>query len=74
MLYITKNLLRYKQWISRNDGMTAFLSIAIVRAPPRNRLPHAKQLVITGILPLTQAAANRRNYKSDRCMERKVKQ
>ncbi len=35
---------------------TAFLSIAIIRAPPRNRLPHAKQLVITGILPLTQAA------------------
>jgi hypothetical protein len=57
-------MLRYQQWIRRrnNDtGRTAFLSIAIIRAPPRNRLPHAKQLFITGILPLTHAAANKKD-------------
>jgi hypothetical protein len=61
MLY-KKNFLCYQDRSrSNNDGRKAFLSIAIIRAPPRNRLPHAKQLLITGILPLTQAAVNRRN-------------
>jgi hypothetical protein len=63
MLYIKKISCDTNKGASvRMTGRKAFLSIAIIRAPPRNRLPHAKQLVITGILPLTQAAVNRRNY------------